>query len=77
MMAQVTAVGCALSGIVAAFLALTPDRYAATAAAVAIYEVVGEMAAERASGPGSFRVAFIDGLDAVNEDDIRRRLRVG
>jgi hydroxyethylthiazole kinase len=77
MMAQVTAVGCALSGIVAAFLALTPDRYAATAAAIAIYGVVGEMAAERAAGPGSFRVAFVDGLDAVNGDDIRRRLRVG
>jgi hydroxyethylthiazole kinase len=77
MMAQVTAVGCALSAIVAAFLALTPDRYAATASAVAIYGVVGEMASERAAGPGSFRVAFIDGLDAVNEDDIRRRLRVG
>jgi len=56
---------------------LTPDRYAATAAAIAIYGVVGEMAAERAAGPGSFRVAFVDGLDAVNGDDIRRRLRVG
>jgi len=77
MMAQVTAVGCALSGIVAAFLALTPDRYAATAAAIAIYGVVGEMAAERAAGPGSFRVAFVDGLEAVNENDIRLRLRVG
>lgn len=77
LMAQVTAVGCALSAIVAAFLALTPDRYAATAAAVAIYGVVGEMASERVAGPGSFRVAFVDGLAAVNEDDIRRRLRAG
>ena len=76
-MAQVTAVGCALSGIVAAFLALTTDHCAATASAIAIYGIVGEMASERTSGPGSFRVAFIDGLDAVNENDIRRRLRLG
>ena len=77
MMAQTTAVGCALSAVVAAFLALTPDRYAATASAIAIYGIVGEMASERAAGPGSFRVRFIDGLGAANEDDIRRRLRLG
>jgi hydroxyethylthiazole kinase len=75
-MAQVTAVGCALSAIVAAFLPLTPDPFTATASAIAIYGIVGEMASERASGPGSFRVHFIDGLAAVNEDDIRLRLRV-
>jgi hydroxyethylthiazole kinase len=74
MMAKVTAVGCALSAIVAAFLSLTPDAFAATASAIAIYGIVGEMAAERAAGPGSFRVQFIDGLDAVDESDIRLRL---
>jgi hydroxyethylthiazole kinase len=77
MMAKVTAVGCALSAVVAAFLSLTPDAFTATAAAIAIYGIVGELASERAAGPGSFRVQVIDGLDAVNESDIRRRLRLG
>ncbi len=76
LMAKVTALGCALSGVVAAFAALTEDRFAATVAAVAIYGVVGEMAAEQAQRPGSFRVAFLDALDAVNVADVTRRLKI-
>ena len=76
LMAKVTALGCALSGIVAAFAAVTPDAYLATAAAVAVYGVVGEMAAEVAPRPGVFHVAFLDTLDAVEEADISRRLKL-
>jgi hydroxyethylthiazole kinase len=76
MMARVTALGCALTGIVGAFLAVTPDAFAATGAAVAVYGVAGEMAAEQATRPGSFRVAFLDALDAVTEADIHQRLKV-
>jgi len=76
LMTRVTAVGCALSGVVAAFSALTEDRFLATTAAIATYGVAGEMAAEKASRPGSFRVAFLDALDAVGEADIARRLKV-
>lgn len=76
LMTRVTAVGCALSGVVAAFAALTPDRFLAAAAATAIYGVAGEMSAERAKGPGAFRVAFLDALDAIDEADIARRLKV-
>ena len=75
-MAKVTALGCALSAIVAAFASLTPDAFVATAAAIAIYGVAGEMAAEKAVRPGSFRVAFLDMLDAIDEEDVRLRLKV-
>lgn len=75
LMARVTALGCALSGIVAAFAALTPDALLASAAAIGVYGVAGEMAAEAASRPGGFRVAFIDALDSVGEADIVRRLK--
>jgi len=76
LMAKVTALGCALSGVVAAFAALSEDRFAATVAAIGIYGVVGEMAAEQAKRPGSFRVAFLDALDAVNAADVTRRLKI-
>lgn len=75
LMEKVTAMGCALSAMVAAFVALTPDRFAATAAAIAIYGVTGELAAETASGPGSFRVDFLDWLAKIKADDISRRLK--
>jgi hydroxyethylthiazole kinase len=76
LMAKVTALGCSLSAIVAAFASLTSDAFVATAAAVAIYGVAGEMAAEKAVHPGSFRVAFLDMLDVIGEEDINLRLRV-
>lgn len=74
LMARVTAVGCALSGVVAAFSALTPDRFVAAAAAVGVYGVTGQIAAEHAARPGSFRVAFLDMLDAIDAPDIARVL---
>jgi hydroxyethylthiazole kinase len=76
LMAKVTALGCALSAVVAAFAALTPDYFLATAAAIAIYGIAGEIAAEAASHPGSFRVVFIDRLDSIGEEEITRRLKV-
>jgi hydroxyethylthiazole kinase-like sugar kinase family protein len=34
------------------------------------------MAAERAEGPGSFQVHFLDTLARIGEADVRRRLRL-
>jgi len=74
-MAKVTALGCALSAIVAGFAAVERDPFVATAAAIGVYGVVGEIAAEKAARPGGFRVAFIDALDAVSAEEIARRVR--
>ena len=76
LMTRVTALGCALSSIVGAFAALTPDGLTATVAAIGVYGVAGEIAAEQAKRPGSFCVAFIDALDSVSEADIVARLKV-
>ena len=76
LMSKVTAIGCALSATIAAFAAVTPDAFLAATAAIGIYGVVGEMAGERASRPGSFRVTFLDTLDEVGEADILTRLKV-
>lgn len=67
MMPQVTALGCSLSGVVAAFSVGQP-HLEATAAAIAYYGLAGERAADLAKGPGSFATAFLDALyqlDAV------------
>jgi hypothetical protein len=44
--------------------------------ALAVYGVAGELAAEQASRPGSYRVAFMDMLDAINAADVAARLKV-
>ncbi len=61
-MARVTAMGCALSGAVGAFLAITNDPFAACVAASAVFGVAGELAASPGGGPGTFRVNFLDRL---------------
>jgi len=76
MMARVTALGCALSAITGAFAAVGDDRFDAAVAAVAVYGIAGEIAAEKAKRPGSYRVAFLDWLDAIGPDDIRTRLKL-
>ena len=62
LMAKVTAMGCAGSALNAACLAVEPDAWRATAAALLVIGVAGEVAAARAAGPGSFAVAILDAL---------------
>jgi len=74
---RVTGGGCALGAVTAAFLAVgRADRLAATAAATTVYTIAAEMAAEGALGPGSFSVAFLDALSAVDSDSIRARVAI-
>jgi hydroxyethylthiazole kinase len=78
LMGRVTALGCALSAIAAGFAALTPSAFEAAAAAVAVFGIAGETAAERGDriGSGSYRVRFIDQLGWVEAKDITRRLKL-
>ena len=61
LMARVTAMGCSLNGVIAAFCADQPPLDA-TVAALACYGLAGEEAARSAQGPGSFQPAFLDAL---------------
>lgn len=74
LMGRVTATGCALTALVGALLALE-EPFAATLHALAIYGVAGEIAAQKADGPGSFRVHFLDSLAALDRVALAERLR--
>jgi hydroxyethylthiazole kinase len=65
MMPMITGTGCLLSAIVAAFHAVEADRFIAASAATLFYSICGEIAADQAQGPGSFRAAFLDALSVV------------
>lgn len=75
-MAKVTAMGCAGSALVAACLAVEPDALRATAAALLMLGIAGELAAAKAAGPGSFAVAIIDALHALDTATILRHAKV-
>ena len=76
LMAKVTAMGCAGSALVAACLAVEPDAWRATAAALIIIGVAGEVAAARAAGPGSFAVAIVDALHNLDGPTLIAHARV-
>lgn len=81
-MTRVTALGCALSAVVAAFAAVRADGrdddpFAATIAALSVYGVAGEQAAEGCeTAPATFRTRFIDMLAALDVDALAARARV-
>ena len=75
MMTKVTAMGCSLTGLVAAFCAGQP-MFEATAAALAYFGLAGERAAKQASGPGSFQAAFLDQLHGLTAQDLDQGARV-
>ena len=74
-MAKVTAMGCAASALVAACLAVEPDAWRATAAALVMIGVAGELAAAKAQGPGSFAVAILDALHNLDGPTLIARAR--
>lgn len=73
LLTRITGGGCALGAVMAAFAAVDDDRLATTVAAITVYTVAAELAAERASGPGSFQVAFLDALAAIDAGAVRSR----
>lgn len=73
LLTKITGGGCALGAVMAAFAAVDDDQMATTAAAVTVYTIAAELAAERAAGPGSFQVAFLDALAGIDADDIGGR----
>lgn len=68
MMPRVTALGCSLTGIVAAF-AVDRDPFAATVAALAFYGIAGERAGS-AAGPATFQTGFIDALFTLTPQQV-------
>ena len=76
MMAKVTAMGCAGSALVAACLAVEDDAWLATTAALTIFGIAGEVAAERSRGPGTFAVEIVDALHALNRVTLIGKARV-
>ena len=76
LMTKVTALGCALTGLIAAFLAVADDPLLAAASAVAYFGVCGELAADGADGPGSLRTRLLDRLYSLDQGEFASRLRL-
>lgn len=66
-MPKVTALGCSQTALMGAYAACGP-AFDAALAALAHFKVAGSAAAERAQGPGSFQMHFLDALNAAQPE---------
>lgn len=75
LMTRVTGMGCTASALTGAFLAVNSNPLTAAAHAMAVMGIAGELAAEKADGPGTLQLYFLDALHNLNKRQINERLR--
>jgi hydroxyethylthiazole kinase len=75
-MGTIVGTGCMASSVIACFAAVEPDMAKAATAALAAFGIAGEVAANFAAGPGSYRAALYDAVHSLNRDYIDTYLRV-
>lgn len=76
MMTRVTGLGCTATAIIGACLAVQSDALIAAAHGLAIIGVAGELAAERARGPGSLQLELLDALYNLDQQTLISRSRI-
>jgi hydroxyethylthiazole kinase len=75
LMTRVTGLGCTASALIGAFLAVEADRIDAALHALIVLGVAGELAAERASGPGTLQLHLYDVLANLDRATLAERAR--
>jgi hydroxyethylthiazole kinase len=76
MLTRVTGTGCTATALVGAFLGSGMPAFDATVAALATLGVAAELARVDATGPGSFQIALLDALAAIDDETLARRIRL-
>ena len=78
MMGSIVGTGCMLASVIGAFAAVDKDFAKASAFALVCFGIAGELAAERAKGPGTYKEMFYDELYNLDREKIDKlkKLRV-
>lgn len=76
LMGRVVGTGCMATSVIGTFAAVEENRVRAVAAGLVCYEVAGELAARTSTGPGSFKVALLDAISALDPTTVESMQRV-
>jgi hydroxyethylthiazole kinase len=78
MMQKITATGCAVTALIAAFVAVEPssDALVAAVCALSVFGLAGEIGMESAKGPASLRMHLIDALYYLDEQTVTSRVNI-
>lgn len=77
LMSKVTGMGCTATAIVGAFAAVNPDLLAAATHAMTVMGVAGELAAQKAEGPGTMQLHFLDALYNLTGETLAEQAKIG
>lgn len=75
LLTKVVGMGCALTAMIASFLAINPQRFEACVHAMAWMGLVSEYAEKKSAGPGSFYSQLLDSLYSVQKNDLQAFLK--
>lgn len=75
MMPKVTAMGCTATAITGAFVSVGANPLEAAFSAMAIMSIAGEMSEEKAAGPGTLQLHFLDALYNITSEDVEKRYK--
>lgn len=77
LMQKITASGCAVTALVAAFVAIDPtNAFEATVSAFSVFGLAGEIGMDMAKGPASLRMYLIDSLHGLDQDTVLHRVNI-
>lgn len=76
MMTKVTGLGCSSTAVTGGFIALNKDPFMEAVAGVALFSLAGELAQQKAKGPGSLQMELLDALYQLDEQTILSHLKM-
>ncbi|KAK3021136.1 hypothetical protein RJ639_045909 [Escallonia herrerae] len=77
MMQRITATGCSVTALIAAFVAVDPlHAFEATASALSVFGIAGEIGMDMAKGPASLRMHLLDSLYGLDQATVLRRVNI-
>lgn len=76
LMTKVTGLGCTASALIGAFIGAVDNVMEATAAAMTLLGIAGELAEKESQGPGSLQVKIIDKLYNMTEQEFYTHLKI-
>ncbi|MDD3628850.1 MAG: hydroxyethylthiazole kinase [Actinomycetota bacterium] len=68
--------GCMASSVIGTFAAVEKDYAIASANALSLFGIAGELAAKTAKGPASYKTNLVDEIFNINESKIRKMTRL-
>lgn len=76
LMTKVTGLGCSSTAVIGGFLGLNENAFMEAVSGVALFSLAGELAYEKAKGPGSLQVELYDALYNLDETTVLNRIKI-